>query len=108
MTVANTGNSTTSSSHRVSATDTTSARPMSDGRVRPAEIQSAVDERCRSNPDELVLGFRRHCMNNQRSQLPSVRGPCDRPLAARQVITISVISVLKIIPILISNSVLET
>jgi len=66
--------------------------PVSAGRCRPAEPvlqarQPTADELCRPNPDELVLGFRRHRMNQQ-LQLPSLHEKC---LTARQVIIYHVI-----------------
>jgi len=56
---------------------------VTDGRCRPGEPlvqvrQPTADELCRPNPSELVLGFRRHRMNQQ-TLLPA------RPIAARQV-----------------------
>ena len=46
--------------------------------------QPIIDELSRPNPDELVLGFRRHRMNQQ--ALPA--SLLEKPLSARQVIMI--------------------
>ena len=79
-----------SSTDAVDGGVTTAAGPVIAARLRPSEPplqarQPTVNEFRRPNPDELVLGFHRHRMN-QHAVLPSLH---DRPLTGRQVTVIS-------------------
>jgi len=87
-----TDDNATSSGKQLSSCDgvTPAAGPVMGARLRPSETplqarQPTVDEFRPPNPDELVLGFRRHRMN-QHAVLPSLH---DRPLTVRQVMLIS-------------------